>query len=311
VRTVAVADNQSVKAGDILVDIDPADAQVRLAAARAGLEKARAGAATAGVDRVRQEAAIAQARAQATGAAADAARAQADFTRYEKLKAEQWASVQRYDAARAQAAQSEAALSAARAGIDTATKQLSVLGAKQQEAVAAVHAAEAELAAAELDLANMVIRAPHDGVIGNRTVRTGQYVRPGTQLLVVVPVREVYVVANYKETQIGAMRAGQQVSLSVDAYPDVTLRGVVESFAPASGSQFALLPPENATGNFTKIVQRIPVKIRLVQPLPRGVSLRPGMSVVSAVDTRSAAPAGATPAPAPQPGRAPALVGGL
>jgi membrane fusion protein, multidrug efflux system len=288
VTQVAVQDNQVVNKGDLLARIDDADARVRLAAAQAALERARAAASTAGVDIQRQAAAIAQARAQIAFAQADAARAKADLDRYAKLRAEQWASVQKFDTAKAQAAQASASVAAAEAGADTSAKQLRVLSAKQSEAVAQIHAAEAEVAAAQLDVDNTQIRAPMAGVVGNRTVRVGNYVRPGAQLMAVVPVREAYVVANFKETQLAAMRPGQLVSLEVDAYPGVTLTGRVESFAPASGSQFALLPPENATGNFTKIVQRIPVRITL-DPLPRDITLRPGMSVVAAIDTRKEA----------------------
>src|SRR5690606_15290832 len=132
--------------------------------------------------------------------------------------------------------------------------------------LAEVKAAEAALEQARLDLENTVIRAPVDGVIGNRGAELGAYLRAGAQAMVVVPLDRIYVVANFKETQIGRIRPGQAVTLVVDAYPDLTLRGQVESFAPASGAVFSLLPPENATGNFTKIVQRLPVRIALELP---------------------------------------------
>ena len=133
-----------------------------------------------------------------------------------------------------------------------------------------------------------MIRAPYDGTVGQRAVRPGQYVETGMPLLAVVPLRDVYVVANFKETQLHGMRVGQPVELDVDAYAGRTLRGSVQSLAPGSGAEFALLPPDNATGNFTKIVQRVPVRIR-VDALPRDVVLRPGMSVIASVDTRGAA----------------------
>jgi membrane fusion protein (multidrug efflux system) len=138
---------------------------------------------------------------------------------------------------------------------------------------------------AQWDLEHTVVRAVVSGVVGNRTVQAGQYVKPGSQLLMLVPLACSYVVANFKETQLGKLRRGQPVEVSVDAYPGVRWQGRVESFAPASGAEFALLPPENATGNFRKIVQRIPVRIELARA-PEGIELRPGLSVVVRVDTR-------------------------
>ena len=150
-----------------------------------------------------------------------------------------------------------------------------------------MRAGEAAVEAARLTLDYTVIRAPVAGIVGNRTVRAGEYVRAGQRLMAIVPVADAYVVANFKETQVGTMRPGQQVTLKLDAWPDAPLTGRILSFAPASGSRFAILPPENATGNFTKIVQRVPVKIAVVRPLPPGVRLTPGLSVEATVDTRS------------------------
>src|SRR6185295_10763655 len=146
---------------------------------------------------------------------------------------------------------------------------------------------------------NSKIIAPIDGVVGNRTERTGQYVRAGAQVMVVVPLPDVYVVANFKETQIANMRRGQTVQISIDALPDMAFEGRVESFAPASGSLFSLLPPENATGNYTKIVQRIPVKILVRGDVAKIALLKPGMSAGVVIDTRDSGIADAA-MPAPQ-----------
>jgi membrane fusion protein (multidrug efflux system) len=173
-----------------------------------------------------------------------------------------------------------------RAALVAEEGQLAVIEAerRQAEAKVAQSRAEVELAASELD--KTLVRAPIDGVVGDRSVRPGQFVKQGQQLLAVVPT-DMHVVANFKETQLGRIRPGQQVEIEVDAFPDQPVIGTVESFSPASGAQFSLLPPENATGNFTKIVQRVPVRIGL----PRGSTLagllRPGLSVVVSIDTRA------------------------
>ena len=175
-----------------------------------------------------------------------------------------------------------------RAALAAENEQVNVLHATRTETEAHLAQAQATLQTARNDLDNTVIRAPVDGVIGNRGVQVGQYARPGVQLLSLVPLPDVYVVANFKETQLSHMRPGQPVSISVDAFPDRVLTGTVESFAPASGSKFSLLPPENATGNFTKIVQRVPVRIALPHDNALAGLLRPGLSVVAEVDTRGA-----------------------
>ncbi len=144
---------------------------------------------------------------------------------------------------------------------------------------------------ARINLGYTTITSPVDGVVGDRTLRLGQYVQPGTQLLAIVPLAKIYVVANYKETQLAEVRAGQPVVLEIDAFPGKRVRGRVDSLAPASGQEFALLPPDNATGNFTKIVQRIPIKIAVDSSDPLAGKLRPGMSVTATIDTRR----GATP----------------
>ncbi len=184
----------------------------------------------------------------------------------------------------------------AQAAIESAVSNVEVLKGQQQEAISTLAELKTALAKAERDLSFTVIRAPIDGVIGNRAVQTGDYVQTGQRLASLVPLDEVYVTANFKETQLGSLRPGQTASITVDALPDHAIEGTVESFSPASGSVFSLLPPDNATGNFTKIVQRLPVRIHVPAAVAREGLLRPGMSVVVSVNTKAAAVAdGAAP----------------
>ncbi|HEX7690603.1 MAG TPA: HlyD family secretion protein, partial [Burkholderiaceae bacterium] len=184
-------------------------------------------------------------------------------------------------------AQAEASLREDEAAVKSARGRLASSAAQAAQAEAQVKAGEASLRQSGLEVDDTVVRAAIDGRIGDSTVRVGQFVQPGTRLMTVVPVQQVYLVANFKETQIARMRAGQPVTVRVDALPGVDLHGVVESFSPGTGSQFALLPPENATGNFTKIVQRVPVRVRLEAPPEARERLVPGLSVTAEVDTRS------------------------
>ncbi|TCW86903.1 hemolysin D [Burkholderia sp. SRS-46] len=301
VASVAVADNQPVRRGEPLATLDDRDyrakvdeAQAAVASSAALLHAQEAAAETLDAQIGRQRSVIAQARAEAVAAQAEAARRDADLARYRELRAEEAASGQRWEQARADAIKARADLARTRAAIDAQAGEDTVLHKRRAQAGAAIDAAraqlatgEAKLALARLDLEHTVIRAPYDGTVGQRAVRPGQYVETGMPLLAVVPLRDVYVVANFKETQLHGMRIGQPVELDVDAYAGRTLRGSVQSLAPGSGAEFALLPPDNATGNFTKIVQRVPVRIRVDAP-PRDVVLRPGMSVIASVDTRGA-----------------------
>jgi membrane fusion protein (multidrug efflux system) len=198
-----------------------------------------------------------------------------------------FASRQRFEQAEADARKAEAALAKSRAAHAAEQNQLTVLQSQRREEEARLQQARANLWLAKNDLDNTVIRAPISGVAGNRAGQVGQYVKPGTQLLALVPLPNVYVTANFKETQLTRMRPGQLAEVSVDAYPDQVLEGRIESFAPASGAQFSLLPPDNATGNFTKIVQRVPVRIALPSGGPLAGLLRPGLSVTVTIDTRS------------------------
>lgn len=287
---VEVADNQPVKAGDVLVRIDDRDFAARVVDARA-LVAARKAALAQLDDKVAvQQATLMQAGASIASAQAELVRSRADLARTQRLVKDDYVSRQRFDTQAADAAKAEAGVKGSSASALVAKRQLAVLEGEREIARAQVSQAEAQLALAEIDLEATVIRAPVDGVIGNRAVREGQYVRTGQQLLSVVPLATVWVDANFKETQLGAIHPGAHVEIEVDAYPDAKVDGVVTGFAPASGAKFSLLPPENATGNFTKVVQRVPVRIRLNADNPLAGVLRPGLSVVARVDSRTGAP---------------------
>jgi membrane fusion protein (multidrug efflux system) len=184
--------------------------------------------------------------------------------------------------------QARATLAADAAALDQAQARMADLDAQIAQAHAQLEAAQASARQARLDLQDTLLRSSLAGRVGDRTVRVGQYAQPGTRMMTIVPVQSVYLTANFKETQIGRMRPGQRASVHVDALSGMELHGVVDSFAPGTGSQFALLPPENATGNFTKIVQRVPVRIRLDTDEQTRNLLLPGLSVTVEVDTHAA-----------------------
>src|SRR5207245_1527010 len=207
--------------------------------------------------------------------------------RYTDLAATGYGSVQNAQQAQSRNAGAEAAILRDTANLASAKKQVELLKAEIVQAVATSARASALQAQAELNLGYTTITAPIDGVVGNRTLRTGQFVQAGTQLMSLVPASGAYVVANFKETQLTDVREGQQVDVAVDMFPGQVVHGHVDSLAPASGQEFALLPPDNATGNFTKVVQRIPVKIILENGA--SVQLRPGLSVVPRISTRATA----------------------
>ncbi|MEK7265324.1 MAG: HlyD family secretion protein [Pseudomonadota bacterium] len=282
---VAVADNAIVHAGDVLVVIEDADYKARLRQAEAEVAVR-----LAALEGLRLK--ISQAGAQVAGAAATVKSTEASLTlqklerqRTAELAKESFATKRTLDQANAALKDWSGRLDGAAAGLDAAKATALIAEAGEQEAAAALAIAEARLDLAEQDLANTNVRAPKDGVAGNLAARDGQYVNPGQRLVSVVPLAEVYVTANFKETQIGRIRPGAKVMIEVDAYPGVEIEGEVDSLSPASGAEFSLLPPENATGNFTKVVQRMPVRI-LVTHAPASVALLPGLSVTAAVDTR-------------------------
>jgi membrane fusion protein (multidrug efflux system) len=237
-----------------------------------------------------QEAAVDQAKAQLASAKAGATRADLELKRQQDLATRQISSKQSLEQAQATYDQSVASVQAAEAAIEAATANVGVLKAQQEEARRTLQQYETSLAKAERDLSFTVIRAPFDGVIGNRAVQVGDYVQPTQRLASLVPLDAIYIDANFKETQLAKVHPGQPVSIAIDAFPDHALEGKVASVAPASGSVFSLLPPDNATGNFTKIVQRLPVRILVPAAVAEQSLLRPGMSVVVSVNTKPGAP---------------------
>ncbi len=286
VADIFVADNTFVHAGDAIAVLD--DGDYRLAA-----DSARQKVATqqATVDRfarqiVAQEANVDKAQAQLVSTQAGQTRAALEFDRQRALAAKQFASQQALEQATANRDQANAGVKTAQAALESALANVDVLKAQREEAAHTLDELKTAQAKAERDLAFATIRAPIDGVIGNRAMQVGDYVQSGQRLASVVPLDEVYIDANFKETQLARIRPGQTVAISVDALPNRAIQGTVASVSPASGSVFSLLPADNATGNFTKVVQRLPVRIRV----PLGVAgerlLRPGMSVVVDVDTR-------------------------
>ncbi|HEY4044896.1 MAG TPA: HlyD family secretion protein [Rhodopila sp.] len=287
IAQVLVVDNQPVKAGQLLARIDDRDYQAALQQAVADRETANDEIHSIDAQLAMQTSMIEQASQQVTAADAALRFAQQDHARYATLSRSGAGTIQSDQQAESQLLQRTAALAEANAALTAAKQQVDVLRAARVKAAAQLeHYAAAELQA-RLNLGYTALKAPVDGTVGARTLRVGQYVQAGTQLMAVVPLNAVYVVANYKETQLTNVRPGQPVNVSVDTFPDARIHGHVDSIAPATGLQFALLPPDNATGNFTKIVQRLPVKIVLDKaPGTDADLLRPGMSVEPSIDTR-------------------------
>lgn len=286
VNSLSVTDNQQIQKGQVIAKIDDRTYRAAADQAQADFVSASVNVANAAAQIELQRAVIGQAESDIQAAEAGVTFAQEELDRYSKLAKTLAGTVQNLQRASAELRQRKADLLKAKAVLETEHKRETVLDTARHQAEAEVSKAQAALEQARINLGYTEIRAPIDGVVGDRKVEVGQYVQPGTRLLTIVPMQSVYVVANYKETQLDRMHMGQAVEISVDAYPDATVKGHVESLAPGSGAQFALLPPENATGNFTKIVQRVPVKILIDQADPLKDRLRPGLSVISTVDTR-------------------------
>ncbi|CAG9237884.1 Membrane fusion protein (Multidrug efflux system) [Paraburkholderia tropica] len=287
ITDVFVADNQAVKAGDPLVRLDTRQYQAALEQASATVDARNADIEHADAQLAQQRANIAQAVAQEEVARVSLRHAQDEVARYTPLAASGAETAEKLSELKSSRDQAQATLAADHAAVESARSQVGALTAQLGQARAQLEAAKASAAQSQLDLDHTVVKSSISGRVGDRTVRVGQFVQPGTRMLSVVPVQDTYLTANFKETQIGRMRIGQPVDISVDALPGHKLHGVVDSFSPGTGSQFALLPAENATGNFTKIVQRVPVRIRVeTGPQTRKVLL-PGMSVTAEVDTRS------------------------
>jgi membrane fusion protein, multidrug efflux system len=291
IATLDVEDNASVRAGAVIATIDDGDYRLAVDAAQGKLATQQATVDRLGRQVAAQQAAVDQAKAQLASAKAGATRAEPELARQQALAAREFASRQTLEQARANRDQANASVQSAQAAIDAAVAGVEVSKGQQEEARRTLKELETALAKAERDLSFTVIRAPFDGVVGNRAIQTGDYVQPGARLLSLVPLDGVYIDANFKETQVAALRPGQHVSIAVDALPGAPIDGTVESVAPASGSVFSLLPPDNATGNFTKIVQRLPVRIHVAPEVARQGALRPGMSVTASVDTKSTAAA--------------------
>jgi membrane fusion protein (multidrug efflux system) len=294
IASLDVEDNAAVKAGDVIATIDDGDYKLAVDAARDKAATQQATIGRLGRQIAAQEAAVDQAKAQLVSAKAGAVRAELELARQDALAAKEFASRQTQEQARASRDQANAAVQSAQAAIDAAVANVEVSKGQQEEARRTLQELQTALAKAERDLSFTQIRAPFDGVVGNRAIEVGDYVQTGTRLISLVPLDAVYIDANFKETQLAGLKPGQRVSIAVDALAGAAVDGTVESVAPASGSVFSLLPPDNATGNFTKIVQRLPVRIRVSPEVAREGVLRPGMSVVASVDTR---PAGTVSAP--------------
>ncbi|MER8632608.1 HlyD family secretion protein [Mesorhizobium opportunistum] len=279
---VDVEDNASVSKGAVLFRIDDSDYKAKVEQAKANVDARRAEIANIEASQKLQDALIAQAEAQKQSAAADLQFARANLTRYVTLQKNGTASDQKLQDAQASYDKAKASLDGAEANLLAQRLKLGVLEAQLSGSHAALSQAKASLDLAILDLDNTVVRAPVDGIVGNRQIRVGRYVTPGNGALDIVPVDDVWILANFKETQLSLVEIGQRVRVTVDEYPDQEIDGIVDSFAPGSGAAFSLLPPDNATGNFIRVVQRVPVKIRMIRnPLPG--RLVPGLSARVAI----------------------------
>jgi membrane fusion protein (multidrug efflux system) len=288
IAKVAVTDNQEVHAGDLLVRLDDRDYRAALARAEALVAAQRATLANLAARKRLQQAVIAEAEAGIAAADAETTRARDDQARYRQLSVTAAASLQSFQKADADYKQAIALGNRARAALDAAQRQNEVIETETQQTQAALAAALADRDTAKLNLGYTELRAPVDGVIGNRSARAGAFAAVGAQLLSLVPARGLWVDANFKESQLARMQPGLTASISADILPGRVFSGHVASLAPATGAQFSVLPAENATGNFTKIVQRVPVRIRLDGDAATLGLLRPGLSVTAWVDQRPA-----------------------
>jgi membrane fusion protein, multidrug efflux system len=284
VSSVPVDDNQSVKAGQVLVTLDPRDYQTALASAEAALARDSSQLADVSANLARQPALINEQQANVSSAQARLAFTKPDARRYEFLAATNAGSVQQRQQADSALQQSQAQLDNAQASLEAARRQLDVIKAQKQAAEAVVESDKAQVEQAKLNVSYTQILAPVDGMVTERSVEVGNTVAPGTTLMTVIPLKRVYITANYLETDLAHVRPGQHVTIHVDAY-NIDLNGTVEGLAPATGASFAPIEPNNATGNFTKIVQRLPVKIDVDPGQPLANLLRVGLSVETTIHT--------------------------
>ena len=284
VTALHVTDNSAFRAGELLVELDPRDFEVAVATAQASLAGAEAGLANAAWQLNEQNEVLAADAATVRGDHATVAFAQQQLGRFSTLAKEGAATTENWQQAQSEIGVRQATMQSDTATLNAAQAQMAVLQSQVRQAQANVAHAQAALAQAELNLSYTKIYAPVSGTVANRTVQVGNYVQPGQTLFSAVP-DQVYVIANFKETQLSDMRVGQKVDITVDAFPGLKLYGTINSFQRGTGSYFALLPPENATGNFVKVVQRVPVKILLDGSDRQARMLAPGMSVEATVIT--------------------------
>jgi membrane fusion protein (multidrug efflux system) len=289
IAAILPGDNKVVHSGDVIFKIDDGDYRIAVDAARTKIATQSATIDRIGRQIIALEGAAEQAKAQLASAVAGLKRAGLDFDRQQDLSNKGYASRATFEVSEASRDQGAAAVKSAQAAFDTALSNVEVTKAQQDEARAQLAELKTSLAKAERDLDFTSVRAPVEGAFSNRMVNIGDFIVVGQRLGNVVPLDDVYIDANYKETQLKRIRPGQPVEISVDAYGHRKFEGVVDSISPAAGSVFTLLPPDNATGNFTKIVQRLPVRIRVPRDVARQNLLRAGMSVYTTVDTREGA----------------------
>ena len=282
VKEVNFENNQRVRAGDLLLVIDDADQRARVLEGEADVGVEKAVIRSLETDKKVQSSRVQQLSSDLLTKEAELKRAEKDLRRLNNLVSDGAISVQSRDSAEAALKQAQAMREGARSALEEAKSQLQSLDARIEEARARILAIDARLETARIALGHTRIHAPIDGVIGNRNVQVGQLVKPGLTLAALIPDNDLFVEANFKETQIADMRPGQSAEIEVDAFPDRDFAAEVESFAPASGSEFSLLPPENATGNFTKIVRRVPVRLRFKSGVDLA-NLRPGLSVTTKI----------------------------
>jgi len=288
IATVEVGDNQTVTQGQVLARIDDRDYRIDVAQGEADVAQANAEVGNIAAQIEQQKARLAQSQAGLAQSRASAEFAGQEATRFNGLVGSGAVSLKQAQQAQSDLKRTAAMVAEAQATEDATQKQVAVLESARAKAEAMLKRAQAGLDQAKLRLSYTALTAPVAGAVGDRSIRVGQYVQPGSRLLTIVPIRDVYLVANYKETQLRHFCRGEHVNVSLDMYPDLKLTGTIDSLAPGTGAQFALLPAENATGNFTKIVQRVPVKILIDRDSLKGVEIRPGLSAEATVDTRTA-----------------------
>lgn len=287
VQEVFVKDNQKVNKKDILAIIQPEEFQARLSQGQANLKKAESEARAVTYKISLQESIIKESKSDLDALIADSNLAKRELERAKGLVKENAASIKLFDKAVAEDTRAKARVEGAKANHTGANKQKEILEIELSALNAEISQKSSAVDLLEISLSRTQIRAPISGFIGNRLIRVGQFVRPGTHLLAIVPDKLIWIEANFKETQLKRIKKGQQVRMKVDSYPNEELFGRVESLAPASGAEFSLLPPENATGNFSKIVQRIPIKIFLEEGFITSGRFKPGMSVTVEVNTKN------------------------